>query len=93
MTTAPGTAAEPVASIDNAGKGAVPSVKRARGEFLFFVLRSKKFLIAAAILVFLAFLAIFGPMINSTDPIVPERAATESPEPRNRQLVRYHDLR
>jgi peptide/nickel transport system permease protein len=69
MTTAPGTAAEPVASIDDAGKGAAPSVKRPQGEFLFFVLRSKKFLIAAAILAFLAFLAIFGPMIDSTDPI------------------------
>ena len=38
-------------------------------ETLFFALRSKKFLVASGILLFLAFLAIFGPMIDSTDPL------------------------
>jgi peptide/nickel transport system permease protein len=83
MTTAPGTAAEPIAVVDDAGQGAAPTVKRPRGEFLFFVLRSKKFLIAAVILSFLAFLAIFGPMIDPTDPIaqdgIPMRHPTLDP--------------
>ncbi len=69
MSAVPGTAAEPSGEVNDAGKGAAPSAKRARGEFLFFVLRSRKFLIAAVILGFLAFLAIFGPMLDSTDPI------------------------
>jgi peptide/nickel transport system permease protein len=79
MTTAPGTAAEPIAVVDDAGKGAAPSVKRARGEFLFFLLRSKKFLIAAVILSFLALLAIFGPMIDPTDPIAQDAPQLRHP--------------
>jgi peptide/nickel transport system permease protein len=40
-----------------------------RGEFLFFALRSKKFMLAVAILTVLAAVAIFGPIVDSTDPV------------------------
>jgi peptide/nickel transport system permease protein len=46
-----------------------PPVGKPRGEFLFFALRSKKFLVAIVILLTLVFLAVFGPMIDSTDPL------------------------
>ena len=46
-----------------------PKEKKARGEFLFFALRSKKFMISFAILIFLVALAILGPIIDSTDPV------------------------
>ena len=42
---------------------------RTRGEFLYFALRSKKFLIALGILLVLIGIAIFGPMIDPTDPL------------------------
>ncbi len=47
---------------------AEPPAKRQR-ETVFFALRSKKFLFASGILSVLAFLAIFGPMIDSRDPL------------------------
>ena len=45
------------------------SGKRKQGDILFFALRSRKFLISVAILLLLAFLAIFGPIIDATDPL------------------------
>ncbi len=42
--------------------------KRAGGEFLFFALRSKKFLVAATILGILVIIAIVGPMLDGNDP-------------------------
>jgi len=83
VTAAPGTATAPSPPSQDAAEDATPPAKRARGEFLFFALRSKKFLIASAILLFLAFLAIFGPMIDPTDPIaqdgLPQRHPTLDP--------------
>ena len=83
MTAVTDTATQPSPVSSDAGKAAAPPVKRARGEFLFFALRSKKFLIASGILLFLALLAIFGPMIDPTDPIaqdgIPMRHPTLDP--------------
>jgi len=42
--------------------------KRQGGEFLFFALRSKKFLFSVTVLGLLALIAILGPMLDSTDP-------------------------
>jgi peptide/nickel transport system permease protein len=50
------------------GKGKATPAKRARSEFLFFALRSKKFLISLAILGVLAFIAVFGPILDPNDP-------------------------
>jgi len=44
--------------------------RKARGEFLYFAIRSKKFLISVAVLAILAVIAIVGPMLDSTDPLV-----------------------
>ena len=43
---------------------------RGQGEFLYFALRSKKFLFSVFILGVLALIAIIGPMLDSTDPIL-----------------------
>jgi peptide/nickel transport system permease protein len=69
--------------IGETGKDLISPVKRQRGEFLFFALRSKKFLISFSILSFLILLAIFGPIIDSADPVaqngVPMRHPTLDP--------------
>ena len=50
--------------------GAAPvPVKRNRGEFLYFALRSRKFLVASFILLVLIGIAIVGPMVDATDPL------------------------
>ena len=46
----------------------VPAGK-ARGEFLYFAVRSKKFLFSIGVLGILAILAIVGPMLDSADPL------------------------
>jgi len=69
VTAATGTPTKPGAAADDADKNPTPPAKRARGETLFFALRSKKFLVSATILLVLAFIAIFGPLIDSTDPV------------------------
>jgi peptide/nickel transport system permease protein len=69
VTAATGTPTRPRAAADDADKNPTPPAKRARGETLFFALRSKKFLVSATILLVLAFIAIFGPLIDSTDPV------------------------
>jgi peptide/nickel transport system permease protein len=65
------TAATQSTTTDGADPSAVATpgpAKRARGDVLFFALRSKKFLISVSILTVLALVAIFGPIIDSTDP-------------------------
>jgi peptide/nickel transport system permease protein len=47
---------------------ALPATKP-RGEFLYFAMRSRKFLIASAILLILIAIAIVGPILDSTDPL------------------------
>jgi len=47
---------------------AAPS-KKSQHEVLYFALRSKKFIFAVAVLGFLVLLAIFGPIIDSNDPL------------------------
>jgi peptide/nickel transport system permease protein len=69
MSAAVGTSVEPSETAAAAGVKNAPPAKHARGEFLFFALRSKKFVISIVILLVLAFLAIFGPIIDSTDPV------------------------
>jgi peptide/nickel transport system permease protein len=63
----------PAEARESAGPIIVPQVaapeSKPRGEFLFFALRSKKFMLSVAILVVLAVIAIFGPIVDSTDPV------------------------
>jgi peptide/nickel transport system permease protein len=53
---------------EGAGKESTPTKHSARGEFLFFALRSRKFLVSIAILGVLFLLAVFGPIMDPTDP-------------------------
>ena len=69
MTAAVGSAANPSPALDDVARDPTPPAKRARGEFLFFALRSKKFLVSIAILLALICIAIFGPIIDSADPL------------------------
>ena len=48
---------------------AILPAKKASGEFLYFALRSKKFLVALGILFVLIVIAVFGPIIDATDPL------------------------
>jgi peptide/nickel transport system permease protein len=59
---------EPREPGSGAGVTAAPE-KKTSGEFLYFALRSKKFLIATVILLILIGLAILGPIIDPTDPV------------------------
>lgn len=52
---------------------------KARGEFLYFALRSKKFLFSVAVLGVLAIIAIIGPMLDSTDPTLYNGIPNQSP--------------
>jgi peptide/nickel transport system permease protein len=54
--------------VEGAGKPSAPAKPKATGEFLFFALRSKKFLVSLAILGFLFLLAVFGPILDPIDP-------------------------
>jgi peptide/nickel transport system permease protein len=60
------TTGEPVA----AGTGAdqAPAGRKARREFLYFALRSRKFLVSIVILGLLFLLALLGPILDPTDP-------------------------
>jgi peptide/nickel transport system permease protein len=69
VTAAPGTASEPSPTVDGARDNAPSPARRPRGEFLFFALRSKKFIVSVAVLLVLACIAIFGPLVDSTDPL------------------------
>ncbi len=65
-------ATEPKPEIRADGPAAAPvaaPVKKARGEFLYFAVRSRKFLIACGILGVLILIAVVGPMIDATDPL------------------------
>jgi peptide/nickel transport system permease protein len=65
--------ASPAEARESAGPIIVPQVAapegKPRGEFLFFALRSKKFMLSVVILAVLAVIAIFGPIVDSTDPV------------------------
>ena len=69
MTAATDVQAKAAEVAVDAEPSSAPKSKRTRGEFLFFALRSKKFLISAAILLILIGIAVLGPIIDSTDPI------------------------
>jgi peptide/nickel transport system permease protein len=79
VTAAIDTTTKPAESAGDAGKDSAPKAKRARGEFLFFALRSKKFLISAVILLVLICIAVFGPIIDPTDPNAQAGTPTLSP--------------
>jgi peptide/nickel transport system permease protein len=68
---------------DGAVEPPTPKAKQARGEFLFFALRSKKFVFSISILLFLALIAIVGPILDPTDPLatdaIPMRHPTLDP--------------
>ena len=59
------TKSVPVQSAD----GPTPVARKPRGEFIFFALRSKKFIFSVSLLSFLVLLAIVGPLIDGTDPL------------------------
>jgi len=58
---------------------ATAPARRTRGEFLYFALRSKKFLIALGILLVLIGIAILGPMIDATDPLAQQGLPMQPP--------------
>ena len=64
------------------------AAKKTSGEFLYFALRSKKFLVAMGILLVLIAIAVFGPIIDSTDPLGQAGMAMQPPSADPRQLVR-----
>jgi peptide/nickel transport system permease protein len=57
---------------------AVPTPKP-RGEFLYFALRSRKFLIASTILLILVGIAVLGPIIDSTNPNAQDGLMNQGP--------------
>jgi peptide/nickel transport system permease protein len=63
------TTTTPSPAVEGSSNDLTPKVKRTRGEFLFFALRSKKFIVSVAILLVLVFIAVFGPLIDTTDPL------------------------
>lgn len=79
MTAAIDTTPNPADTSGDAVKASTPKAKRARGEFLFFALRSKKFIISAVILLVLVCIAVFGPIIDPTNPVAQEGAPMRSP--------------
>jgi peptide/nickel transport system permease protein len=79
MTAVAGATTDKSPTVDDAGKTPAPAVKRTRGEFLVFSLRSKKFVISVAILIILALLAIFGPIVDSTDPLAQDMLPMRHP--------------
>ena len=79
MTAATDTTTKPAKVAGNAEKDSAPKAKRKRGEFLFFALRSKKFVISAGILLVLIGLAVLGPIIDPTDPVAQSGVAMRSP--------------
>jgi peptide/nickel transport system permease protein len=79
MTVITGTASDKSPSADDAANVPAPAAKRARGEFLIFSLRSKKFIISVSILLFLALIAIAGPLVDSTDPLAQDMLPMRHP--------------
>jgi peptide/nickel transport system permease protein len=55
-------------ALEDAGKASTPTKPKATGEFLFFALRSRKFLVSIAILGVLLLLAVLGPILDPIDP-------------------------
>jgi peptide/nickel transport system permease protein len=79
MTVMTDTTAEPTVSQEEVSKTPAPAAKRTRGEFLFFSLRSKKFLISTTILVILALIAILGPVVDARDPLAQDMLPMRHP--------------
>jgi hypothetical protein len=81
MTTKPEAATVPATSDAATGLGAeaAPEEKKSRGEFLFFARRSKKFMISAFVLLVLAVIAVFGPIVDPTDPVAQNGVAMRGP--------------
>jgi peptide/nickel transport system permease protein len=52
---------------------------KGHGEFLYFALRSRKFLVSVFILGVLALVAILGPLLDSTDPVMYSQIPFQSP--------------
>jgi peptide/nickel transport system permease protein len=69
MTAASGDTLKLAPAVDRAELVPTPPARRARGEFLFFALRSKKFVVSIAILLVLIGIAVFGPIVDPTDPL------------------------
>ena len=57
----------------------VAAARKGRGEFLYFALRSKKFLLAMGILLVLIAIAVLGPMIDGTDPVATDLLPMQPP--------------
>ncbi len=57
----------------------VAASRKGRGEFLYFALRSKKFLFAMGILLVLIAIAVLGPMIDGTDPVATDLLPMQPP--------------
>jgi peptide/nickel transport system permease protein len=55
------------------------AAKKTSGEFLYFALRSKKFLVAMGILLVLVAIAFVGPIVDSTDPLGQAGMAMQPP--------------
>jgi peptide/nickel transport system permease protein len=62
-----------------AGQTPPPPARKQSGEILFFALRSKKFIVSVTILLVLIALAIFGPIIDSTDPLAQDGLPMQPP--------------
>ena len=73
-----GTKPEGAAELPMKEGTSVPA-KKGRGEFLYFALRSKKFLVALAILAVLIVIAVFGPIIDGTDPLAQDGVVMQPP--------------
>ena len=67
-----------VSGSDSKDATALPA-KKAGGEFLYFALRSNKFLVASGILLVVIAFAVFGPMIDSTDPLATNGVSMQPP--------------
>jgi peptide/nickel transport system permease protein len=79
MTAIVDTTPEQAEAAGGAKKDPAPKAKRNRGEFLFFALRSKKFVISFGILMVLIAIAVLGPIIDPTDPVAQTGVPMHSP--------------
>ena len=71
--------AEPKTESGSMKEATALPVSKPRGEFLYFALRSKKFLFATGILLVLIAVAVIGPLIDSTDPLASDGVLMQSP--------------
>jgi peptide/nickel transport system permease protein len=66
------------AGASKAGATAVPA-KKGRGEFLYFALRSRKFVLSFCIVLVLIVIAIVGPIVDGTDPVATDLLPMQPP--------------